>query len=176
MKSTRGFHNRSCDTAAAVLGDVVGGRVALVVYPRVGTATPQRGRQSRAPQSRCSTRNGQSHPTGRVGLFHGSRGQRDAKQTRTNAVIRYAGLAVAAARPQLQPAAASDSVPCPEVGSRRDSRYGAGSRHHQRRCRRTSAWTKRRRFWPRPLSPARRHGPYCPTSRGVWQGARRPRH
>jgi hypothetical protein len=77
-------------------------------------------------------RNGRSHPTCRVGLFHGSRGQRDARQTGTKAVIRYTALAVAAARPQLQPAAPSDSDPFPEVGSRRDSRYGAGARHQRR--------------------------------------------
>jgi hypothetical protein len=122
MKSTKCFHNRSWDNAAAVLGDVVGGRARTR-----GVPARWRGHAAVRTAEPCAAipllmRNGRSHPTCRVDLFHGSRGQRDARQTGTNAVIRYAGLAVAAARPQLQPAAPSDSVPCPEVGSRRDSR------------------------------------------------------
>jgi hypothetical protein len=85
-----------------------------------------------SPRWRPAERSGGRHAPRRL-LFRRSRGRRDARQTGTDAVIRHTGLAVAAARHRLQPAAAPGSVLRLEAGSRMDRRHAAGARRRQRR-------------------------------------------
>jgi hypothetical protein len=104
----------------------------------LATATPRCGLQRRGSRFHCSPRwrpaerSGGRHAPRRL-LFRRSRGRRDARQTGTDAVIRHTGLAVAAARHRLQPAAAPGSVLRLEAGSRMDRRHAAGARRRQRR-------------------------------------------